>query len=144
MKHIVFHSIMQYVQEYRILNEFQHGFRPAYSCQTQLIYFIENIQHAMDQQVDLILLHFSKAFDMVPHQRLFTKLAHFGIQGETHRWIHSWLTLCTHCVVVDGEASDFVRIKSGILQGTVLGPLMFLLYINSIIENLTSHIKIIC
>ena len=95
MEHIVFHSIMQYVQYYGILSEFQHGFRPEYSCQTHLINFIENIQHAMDQQkqVDLILVDFSKAFDTVPHQHLLTKLAHYGIQGDAHRWICSWLTL---------------------------------------------------
>ena len=76
MEHIVFHSIMKHVQHYGILSEFQHGFRPGYSCQTQLINFIENIQHAMDQQkqVDLILLDFCKAFYTVPHQCLLTKL----------------------------------------------------------------------
>ena len=80
----------------------------------------------MDQQKQ-IDLDFSKAFDTVPHQRLLTKLANYGIQGDTRRWIRLRLTLCTQCVVVDGEASDFVRVKSGVPQGTVLGPLMFLL-----------------
>ena len=84
------------------LSEFQHGFRPGYSCQTQLIDFIENIQHVMDQQnqVDLTLLDFSEAFDIFPHQRLLTKLAHYGIQGDAHRWIRSWVTLCTQRVVI--------------------------------------------
>ena len=86
-------------------------------------------------------IRLSKAFDMVPHQRLLTKSTHFGIQGDTHRWIRSWLTLCT-CVVADGEASDIVRAKSRVSQGTVLGPLMFLLYINNISENLTSHSRL--
>ena len=144
MEHIVFHSIMQHVQHYGILSEFQHGFRPGYSCQTQLIDFIENVQHATDQQkqVDLILLDFSKAFDTVPHQSLLTKLAHYGIQGDAHKWIRSWLTLRLQRVVVDGEASDFVRVKSGVPQGTVLRPVMFLLYINDISENLTFHIRL--
>ena len=78
MEHIVFHSIMQHVQHYGILSEFQHGFRPGYS------YFIENIQHTMDQQKQ-VDLDFSKAFDMVPHQHLLTKLAHYGIQDDAHR-----------------------------------------------------------
>ena len=96
MEHI-FQSIMQHVQNYGILSEFQHGFRPGYSCPTQLIDFIENIQHAMDQQkqFELILLDFSKAFYMVPHQRLLTKLVYYGIQGDAHRWIRSWLILHT-------------------------------------------------
>ena len=70
MEHVIFHSIMEHLQNHSVLSDFQHGFRPGYSCQTQLIDFIENIQHAMDQQkqVDLILLDFSKAFDTVPHQ----------------------------------------------------------------------------
>ena len=68
MEHIIFHSIMEHLQDYNILSEFQHDFRPGHSCQTQLINFIENIQHAMDnrKQVDLILLDFSKAFDTIP------------------------------------------------------------------------------
>ena len=95
----------------------------------------------MDQQKQ-VDLDFSKAFDTVSHQRLLTKLAHYGIQGNAHRSIHSWLTLRTQHVVADGEASDFVRVKSGVPQGTVLGPLMFFLYINDISENLTSHIRL--
>ena len=95
------------------------------------------------KQVDLILFDFSKAFNTVPHQCLLTKLAHYGIQGDAHRWIRPWLTLRTQPVVVDGEiSSDFVRIKSGVPQGTVLGPLMFCSYINDISKNLTSHITL--
>ena len=87
----------------------------------------------MDQkkQIFLILLDFSKAFDTVPHQRLLAKLAHLC---NAHRCIHSWLTLRTQHVVVDGEASDFVRVKSGVPQGAVLGLLMFLLYINALLK----------
>ena len=68
----------------------------------------------MDQQkqVDLILLDFSKVFDTVPHQRLLTELVHYEIQGDTHRWIYSWLTVHTRRAVVDGVVSDFVRVMS--------------------------------
>ena len=58
------------------------------------------------------------------------------------RWIRSWLTLRTKRVAVDGEASDFIRVKSGVPQGTELGPLMYLLHIKNISENLTSHIRL--
>ncbi len=114
---------MKHLQDYNVLSKFQHGFRPGYSCQTQLIDFIENVQHVMDQQkqVDLILLDFSKGFDTVPHQRLLTKLAYYGIQGDIHKWINSWLSQHIQRVVVDGESSDFVRVMSGVPQGTVLG-----------------------
>ena len=92
------------------------------------------------KQVDLILF-FSKAFDTVPHQRLLTKLEHFGIQGDIHGWINSWLSQHTQRVV-DGESSEFIRVMSGMPQGTVLGPLIFLLYFNDISNNLTSHIRL--
>ena len=133
---------MEHLLDYNILIEFQHGFGTGYFCQTQLIDFIENIQHAIDhrKQVDLIPLDFSKAFDTVSHQCLLTKLEHYGIQGDIHRWINSWFSQHTQCVVVDEESSEFIRVMSGVPQGTVLAPLMFLLYINDISNNLTSHI----
>ena len=111
MEHIVFHSIMQHVQHDGILSEFQYCFRSGYSCQTQLIDFIKHIQHAMDQQkpVDLILLDFSEVIDTVPHQRLLTKLAHYRIQGDAHRWIHSWLTLCTRVLVARWRSIRFCK-----------------------------------
>ena len=143
MEHVIFHSIMEHLQNHSILSDFQHGFRPGYSYQTQLIDFIENIQHAMDQrkQADLILLDFSKVFDTVPHQRLLTKLAHYGIKGDIYKWINFWLSQRTQRVIVDGESSELVRVESGVPQGTVLGPLMFPLYINDISNGLTSNIR---
>ena len=72
------------------------------------------------KQVDLILLDFSKAFDTVPHQCLLTKLEHYGIQGDIHKWINSWLSQRTQRVVVDGESSEFIRKMSGAPQGTAV------------------------
>ena len=94
------------------------------------------------QQTDLLFLDFSKAFDTVPHRRLLSKLKFYGVRGQLHHWISSWLTGRHQRVIVDGESSDATPVKSGVPQGTILGPLMFLAYINDINENITSSIRL--
>ena len=89
-------------------------------------------------QTDIILLDFIKAFDKVPHRCLLTKLLHYGIGGHTHKWVETWLIQQIQSVVVDGESSCSVSVTSGVPQGTVLGPLMFLIYINDIAESASS------
>ena len=142
MEHIIFHSILNHLNRYNIINPNQHGFRPGLSYQTQLVLLVDEILKAMDShhQVDLLLLDFSKAFDTVAHNKLLLKLAHYGIQSNTHQWIATWLTMRTQNVIVEGERSQDKRVLSGVPQGTVLGPLMFLLYINDINTNICSPI----
>ena len=92
--------------------------------------------------LDVILLDFSKAFDTVPHQRLLQKLRKYGIRNHTLNWISSFLTNRTHHVVVNGSTSNIESVLSGVPQGTVLGPLLFLIYINDIEQHLTSKIRL--
>ena len=118
-EHIIFHSIMDHVQLNNILIDNQHGFRPGFSCQTQLISLIEDISHALDNQLqsDLIILDFSKAFNTVSHKRLMAKPHHYRVDHQVCAWIQSWLTQCTQTVVVDGISSPPVRVLSGVPQG---------------------------
>ena len=91
-------------------------------------------------QTDLILLDFRKAFDTVPHRRLLAKFQYYKIDNLIWKWIQSWLTECSQPVVVDGASSKPVSVLSGDPQGTVLGPLIFLLYINDVTDRVPSTI----
>ena len=144
MEHIIFHSIMDHLNIHNIINPNQHGFRPGFSCNTQLMLLVDDILKAMDNhlQVDLVLLDFSKAFDTVAHKKLLHKLSHYGIQSNIHKWITTWLTSRTQRVLVEGCTSSSKQVLSGVPQGTVLGPLMFLLYINDIDTSISSSIRL--
>ena len=86
----------------------------------------------------MLILDFSKAFDTIPHQRLLHKMSYYGINDNTLEWISSWLTERNQRVCVEGEASNNTRVRSGVPQGTVLGPLCFLIYINDMGESVSS------
>ena len=97
---------------------------------TRTLLKIGEISRYLDnkQQVDMLILDFSKAFDTVPHTRLLRKLDHCGVRGNIHGWLESWLTTRERKVLVDGEKSRSVKVKSGVPQGTVLEPLILTIY----------------
>ena len=88
----------------------------------------------------MAIFDFYKAFDSVPHQRLLVKLDHYGIRGKTKEWISLFLLERSQRVVLNGAQSRFLPVLLGVPQGTVLGPLLFLLYINDITDGISSKI----
>ena len=132
MEHIIASQYMKHLNSTGQLYEKQHGFRSKLSCETQLIEFTEDaLQIVQDRkQCDTIVMDFSKAFDKVSHDRLIYKLDRTGIDPKARQWIGSFLAGRSQRVVIDGEVSEPVPVTSGVPQGSVLGPILFLVYIN--------------
>ena len=149
LEHIIVSNINKHLAFKSILADCQHGFRSQRSCETQLVQFyhdmVSNLDGAQDRgqkQTDVIIMDFAKAFDKVPHRRLLYKLGYYGIRGSYHKWISSWLSERSQKVVLDGQASDPVPVLSGVPQGSVLGPVLFLIFINDLPDNIRSSVRL--
>ena len=94
------------------------------------------------KQTDVITMDFAQAFDKVPHRRLLFNLDHYGIRGSTQKWISSWLSERSQNVVLDAQASDPVPVLSGVTQGLVIGPVLFLIFINDLPDNIRSSVHL--
>jgi ribonucleases P/MRP protein subunit RPP40 len=88
--------------------------------------------------LDVIYLDFQKAFDKVPHRRLLRKVQSLGINGQIYKWIENWLSQRSQRVQLAGFSSNWVEVKSGVPQGSVLGTILFLMYINDIYDGISS------
>ena len=144
LEHIIFTNIMNHFDCYSVLTDRQHGFRSKHSTESQLIITTHDLAQSLNKklQVDMIILDFSKAFDTVPHNRLLNKLDRYGIRNKTHTWISNFLKYRKQRVVIGGEHSTWTQVMSGVPQGTLLGPLLFLTYINDLPNNINSSIRL--
>ena len=124
MEHILHSQVMKHLDLHNILSDNQHGFRKKRSCESQLILTIQDLASGLEdgEQIDAILLDFSKAFDKVPHQRLLLKLQHYGIRGQLLSWIESFLTGRSQEVLVEGKTSPYVPVVSGVPNGHCSRP----------------------
>lgn len=127
-----------------LITKAQHGFLRGRSTATQLISFYNNVNTSLDSsiQTDTIFLDFSKAFDSVPHTLLAHKLQSFGICENLLAWFTSYLSNRTQRVVIEGQHSEWLPVLSGVPQGSILGPFLFLLYTNDIGDRLSTNTTI--
>ena len=145
LEHIIYSKIMSHYNKHNFLSEYEHGFRRGCNCETQLLATVEDIQRGKDSssyRYDLIILEFTKVIDKVSFTRLIFKLKQSGVNKSLLIWINNWLTHRKQRIVVDGCQSREAAVTSGVPQGTVLGPLFFIVYINDIQRHISSKLRI--
>ena len=144
LEHIVCRHTLPYLESNNILTNLNHGFRSGYSTETQLLTTTQDLLSSFDQnkQIDMAILDFSKAFDTAPHDHLLLKLSSYGICYSLHDWLRCFLTERNMQVVVESVSSKPATVDSGVPQGTVLGPLLFLCYINDLPEMVSSQVRL--
>ena len=137
-------TIMNHMTVNNLFTDCQFGFRHKRSCILQLLDVLDDWSKYYDEnkQIDTVYVDIKKAFDSIPHRRLLLKLEKYGIKGNVLKWIEDFLSERKQRVVLNGKYSNWENVTSGVPQGSVLGPVLFIIYVNDIPDSLNSFCKI--
>ena len=134
LERIIKEQITEHLDRHNLIYDTQHGFRKGRSCTTNLLVYLEDITKLIDDgtPVDAVYLDLAKAFDTVPHRRLIAKIKAHGVEDKALHWIQAWLADRKQKVITQGAESSWKDVTSSVVQGSVLGPLCFSMYMNDL------------